>query len=182
MRLSVWIESGVLDDFRAVTAMDMQIPALVVSGTSHREQVRAAHEALDRFAEAYPDAVPTLCAWISAQLPAQVDEAGALPTDANTKASSGRRCVRSTTNERSDILSPVIVAATAAALDPDCPHSVWAAMVRMAEAIDKPAPLIGYSSDGIQYAGRKYQAAGTPDVLTAKLLADRMRRKRNRIQ
>lgn len=84
-------------------------------------------------------------------------------------------------SERSDILSAVISAAALDALDPACPHSIWAAMVRMAEAKDKPAPLIGFSPDGIQYAGHQYQAEGIPDILTFKNFADRMRRKRKLI-
>ncbi len=158
--------------------MDMQPPPVVASGTAPQEHVRAAHDALDRFAAAYPDAVPRLAAWITAQLPEQVDDIGRFPLSAGSEALSHGRSVRSTTTaERCDVLAPVIRAAKDAALDPLSPQGVWAVMVRMAE--DRQPPLLGYSSDGIQYAGRQYQAEGIPDVLTFKNLSDRMRRKRS---
>jgi hypothetical protein len=156
--------------------MDLQ-PPFAGAGTAPLADVRTAHETLDRFAAAYPDAIQALSAWIAAQLQAQVDENGAFPAKGSAHASSGERYMRSTTcAERSDILAPVIKAAGAAALDPTSPQSVWAIMVRMAE--DRQPPLLGFSSDGIQYAGRQYQAEGVPDVLTFKNLADRMRRRR----
>lgn len=163
-----------------MTAMDME-SAFVVTGDAHQDHVRAAHESIDRFAAAYPDAVQALSAWISAQLPAPADEARIPPAKARCRASSSARPVSPSTGlERSDVLSSVIRTAQTTALDPCCSQSVWAALVKMAEAKDKPAPLIGFSPEGIQYAGRLYQAEGIPDVLTFKNLADRMRRRRNR--
>lgn len=155
--------------------------AFVATDAVHQDHVRTAHETMDRFVAAYPDAVQALSAWIAAQLPAQANEAEIPPAKAHCKASCRASLVKPATRpERSDILSPVIRTAQATALDPCCSQSVWAALVKMAEAKDKPAPLIGFSPEGIQYAGRLYQVEGVPDVLTLKNLADRMRRKRNR--
>jgi hypothetical protein len=78
-----------------------------------------------------------------------------------------------------DILSAVIDAACRFALDPECAHSVWAEIIRMANQPNPPAPLLGHSSDGVTYTGHEYQRAGVPDVLTFKMLADRLRRRSN---
>lgn len=64
------------------------------------------------------------------------------------------------------------------ALDRDDPNSVWAALGQLAET--KTGAMIGFSSDGVQYRGKKYQESGVPDVFTLKSLRARMRRARGR--
>lgn len=71
-------------------------------------------------------------------------------------------------------LNAEVQIAKARALDNDDPHSVWAELIKMAEK--QEGLFIGYSSDGLQYKGKKYQDTGTPDVFTLKALRDRMRR------
>ncbi len=80
---------------------------------------------------------------------------------------------------RGNILKAVIKKAETTATDADDPESVWAELVKMAEN-NPPAPLIGYSSDGIQYRGAKHQDSGEPDVFTKKNLRERMRRAKAR--
>jgi hypothetical protein len=55
---------------------------------------------------------------------------------------------------------------------------IWQELTKLAEA--KFGALIGFSSDGIQYRGRKYQKDGEPDVFTFKNLRDRMGRAKAR--
>ncbi len=81
---------------------------------------------------------------------------------------------------RSNPLDAIIVQATNAALAPDDSQSVYAEMVKLAESKEKPAPLHGYSPDGIQYRGKKYAETGEPDTFTAKNLRDRMARAKAR--
>lgn len=54
--------------------------------------------------------------------------------------------------------------------------NVWSELTKLAERAT--GAMIGYSSDGIQYRGRKHQSDGIPDVFTFKNLRDRMARKR----
>ena len=79
---------------------------------------------------------------------------------------------------RSNILNPIIDAAKKTAAQPDQPQSVWAELVTLAELKNPQPPLIGYSSDGIQYRGKRYEKTGEADVLTSKNLRDRMKRER----
>lgn len=81
---------------------------------------------------------------------------------------------------RSNPLDAVIDLATKTAVAPDDSQSVYAKMVTLAEAENKPAPLVGYSSEGIQYRGKKYEETGEPDTFTAKNLRDRMARAKAR--
>lgn len=81
-------------------------------------------------------------------------------------------------NKRQTILDHVIAQAKKNAADGNSSQSVWAELVKMAEQDKKPTPLIGYSPEGIQYSGKKYQVSGEPDVLTLKNLRDRMARKK----
>lgn len=83
-------------------------------------------------------------------------------------------------NNRSNALAAVIASAINTAVAPSDSHSVWAELVKLAELESKPAPLLGYSSDGIQYRGKKYEENGVPDVFTAKNLRDRMARAKAR--
>ncbi|UTV56092.1 hypothetical protein [Burkholderia arboris] len=55
---------------------------------------------------------------------------------------------------------------------PDNPESVWGEFTKMAE--EKWGILVGYSSDGVQYRGKQYEATQVPDVFTKKNLRDRM--------
>lgn len=59
-------------------------------------------------------------------------------------------------------------------LTPGDPTTVWSELIKLAE--EKHGSMIGYSSDGIQYKGRKYKATGEPDVFTLKNLRERMER------
>ena len=79
---------------------------------------------------------------------------------------------------RNNALSAVMRAAMARALDPADAHSAWAVVCAMAELRDKPPPLIGFTAEGVQYAGKDYQESGFPDVLSFKAFADRFRRLR----
>lgn len=81
---------------------------------------------------------------------------------------------------KTNILAAVIELATRNAVAPEDNNSVWAAMVKLADSDDKPAPLHGYSSDGIQYLGNSYQQTGIPDIFTKKHLRDRLRRAKTR--
>lgn len=72
-------------------------------------------------------------------------------------------------------LDAVIERAKQQAIDPKDYHSVWAALVKIAES-ECPPPLCGYSSDDIQYKGRQYEASGIPDVFTKNALRMKMNR------
>ncbi|MFM0170614.1 hypothetical protein PQR33_14950 [Paraburkholderia sediminicola] len=61
---------------------------------------------------------------------------------------------------------------------PDNLKSVWGALTKMAEK--GWGDLVGYSSDGVQYRGKKYKETQVPDVFTEKNLSDRLRRARTR--
>ena len=64
------------------------------------------------------------------------------------------------------------------AIDAENPTSVWVTLTEMAEA--QAGSLIGFSSDGVQYRGKNYQATGVPDVFKLKNLRDRMGRAKTR--
>lgn len=66
------------------------------------------------------------------------------------------------------------------ALKKNEPASVWAELVKMAEAKPPVGALIGFSSDGIQYRGPKYQAKGEPDTFTVRNLRNRLAREAKR--
>lgn len=108
---------------------------------------------------------------------------GAVKVGANETTPSERQAATITTHRlkaRSNMLDAVIELATGTALAPDNNQSVWAELVKLAESKDRPAPLIGYSSDGIQYRGKKYQESGEPDTFTLNNLRDRMTRAKKR--
>lgn len=79
---------------------------------------------------------------------------------------------------RTRVLDAEIEKAKASALDASKPSSVWAELIKMAE--QQEGLLIGHSSDGLQYKGKKHQDTGAPDVLTLSALRNRMRRDRAR--
>ncbi len=130
--------------------------------------------------------------WIDEYEQARIDE---LPADAGSKddavkvgagataLAEPKQAAIITTHRlktRSNPLDAVIDLATKTAVAPDDSQSVYAKMVTLAEAENKPAPLVGYSSEGIQYRGKKYEETGEPDTFTAKNLRDRMARAKAR--
>jgi|APMI01.1.fsa_nt_gi hypothetical protein len=60
------------------------------------------------------------------------------------------------------------------AANPQDYHNVWAELCKMAESNPPPPPLIGFSSDGVQYKGNKYQSSGEPDIFTKDALRKKM--------
>jgi hypothetical protein len=81
---------------------------------------------------------------------------------------------------RTHALDAVIGLATKTALASEDHHSVWAELVKLAESKGRPAPLAGYSSDGIQYRGKLYEEKQEFDIYTKKNLRDKMARDRAR--
>lgn len=77
-------------------------------------------------------------------------------------------------NREAAILNTEIAQAKAKAPDPEATASVWGELTKLAES--KFGVMIGFSSDGIQYRGKKYQATQEPDVFTLNNLRDRMYR------
>jgi hypothetical protein len=75
-------------------------------------------------------------------------------------------------------LQTEIALAAANAVNAEDPKSVWVALTLMAE--NGTGAMIGFSSDGIQYRGKKYQSSGLPDVFTFKNLRERMKRAKTR--
>jgi hypothetical protein len=75
---------------------------------------------------------------------------------------------------RSNVLDAVIKLAKESATAPSDYQSVWAELVSLAESKSPPAPLAGYSSDGIQYRGKRYELEQVPDVFTKDNLRKRM--------
>lgn len=72
------------------------------------------------------------------------------------------------------ILTTEINHAKANTSAPDDAASVWNELTKLAES--KFGVMIGFSSDGIQYRGRQYQATQEPDVFTRRNLRERMTR------
>jgi len=62
--------------------------------------------------------------------------------------------------------------AMSTAIDSADAMAVWTVLGKLAET--QYGSLIGFSSDGIQYMGKNYQANGTPDIFTFKNLRQRM--------
>ncbi|MYM39171.1 hypothetical protein [Duganella qianjiadongensis] len=75
-------------------------------------------------------------------------------------------------------LSAEIAEAKKRALDGEKATSVWAELVKMAEG--KYGAMVGFSSDGIQYRGKKYRDEQVPDVLTERAFRARMSRAKAR--
>lgn len=76
---------------------------------------------------------------------------------------------------RATYLRAEIAEARRLAKDPDDSMSVWTELVKLAEK--RYGALAGYSSDGVQYCGKKHQATGEFDVLKKKGLRERMGRR-----
>lgn len=81
-------------------------------------------------------------------------------------------------NREATILSAEIDQAKELCRDPDSAICVWDELTKLAE--QKVGPMVGFSSDGIQYRGKQYQATQEPDVFTYKHLRDRLRRAETR--
>lgn len=94
-----------------------------------------------------------------------------------------KQAVTITTNRLKTRIHPldaVIGLATKTALAKDDHQSVWAELVKLAESEARPAPLAGYSSDGIQYKGKVYEEKQEFDIYTKKNLRDKMARDKAR--
>ncbi len=72
------------------------------------------------------------------------------------------------------ILTAEINQAKEIALNPQDAQCIWGELCKLAES--KTGVMIGYSSDGVQYRGKKYQKDGVPDVFTLQNLRHRIKR------
>lgn len=77
---------------------------------------------------------------------------------------------------RSNPLKAVIDKAKSLAEDPSDTHSVWAALSKLAQENNRPAPLLGYA----EAEGVKWDDNGTVKFFTKKNLTDRLRRANTR--
>jgi len=87
-----------------------------------------------------------------------------------TSKSSG--ITRHTLGTRSNPLTAVIEKAKSSATNPDDMHSVWAEFVKLAQASNRPAPLLGFADA----EGVKWDNNGTVKFISKKNFADRLRR------
>ena len=71
---------------------------------------------------------------------------------------------------RRNVLDAVIEQAKKSAISPSDYHSVWAALVSLAESKDRPAPLLGY----VEEDGVKYQGSGKVEFFKKDSLRKRM--------
>jgi hypothetical protein len=77
-------------------------------------------------------------------------------TGDGSPTSSTPRTVLRTTRNKSGALDAVIQLARSRAVDPNDPQSGWASLVKIAEAPDRPAPLLGYAEgEGVLYLDTK---------------------------
>lgn len=105
-----------------------------------------------------------------------VDSGGMAPNEPKPAATITKHRI----GARSHTLDAVIRLAAKTAVAPDDHQSVWAELVTLAESENKPAPLAGYSSDGIQYKGKTYEEKQEFDIYTKKNLRDKMARDKAR--
>lgn len=77
---------------------------------------------------------------------------------------------------RSNPLKAIIDKAKESATDQADPHSIWAALVQLAQSKNPPAPLVGFADA----EGVKWDDSGTVKFLTKKALGDRLRRAKAR--
>ena len=118
------------------------------------------------------------CEWISPQL---VTDSVATEASKNQQAipKSATRVVTSDTKKRRFPLDDPIDAAIEA-------HgykvqSIWAQLIEWATSGSKPfIELIGFTEEGIQYRGRKFQTDGICDILTRNQLSERVRKRKNK--
>lgn len=97
----------------------------------------------------------------------------------NTTHPEGTEATKITKNSlktRSNPLRAVIDMARSLSLDKSDYHSVWAALVKLAEDTNRPAPLLGYADD----EGVKWDKNGTTEFLTKKALTSRLSRAKAR--
>lgn len=95
---------------------------------------------------------------------------------ADPRQDNSARTVKHSLGTRSNALSAVIDQAKALALDGDDPHSVWAALVKLAQDVNRPPPLLGYADE----EGIKWDKSGTPAFLTKKAFDGRWARAKAR--
>jgi hypothetical protein len=100
------------------------------------------------------------------------------PTSENTEPASVSGKVISNRPQRVHPLTAEIAEAQRRAPEPGNQQSVWGELQKLAE--HGFGILIGYSSDGVQYRGKKHKATGEYDVFTLKNLADRLYREKMR--
>jgi hypothetical protein len=74
-----------------------------------------------------------------------------------------------------DAMSAPIEAAIAEAIDPNCVHSVWAALKAIAKREDRQAPLLGVTDDGTLI---RYDGQNKIDLFAFKQLKLRLERQR----
>ncbi|WP_446900901.1 hypothetical protein [Burkholderia sp. YIM B11467] len=98
--------------------------------------------------------------------------------EADQARNSGPRVVitKRSIGTRSNPLKAVIEKAKSSAADPSDNHSVWAALVKLAQDANRPAPLLGYADA----EGVKWDDNGTVKFFTKRNLADRARRAKAR--
>ena len=113
---------------------------------------------------------PELCALAESILTTQ-----SKPPVSPTAAKPSKPFTHKIKNRAEAILTPEITQAKVKAPDPNSVASVWGELTKLAES--GFGVMIGFSSDGIQYRGRKYQADQIPDVFTRRNLRERMTRK-----
>lgn len=77
---------------------------------------------------------------------------------------------------RGNSLTAIIEMAKSLAVDPSDTHSVWAALIELANWNNRPAPLVGY----VDGEGVKWVVDGAVKFLTRRNLADRLRRAKTR--
>lgn len=157
--------------------------------------------ALDQWGEALSDAISRgdiaaankggntllahadLCAWAQKQgygwpfaAPKPVAVKAVQPAAPEPKAAVSARTVKHTLRTRSDGMSAVIAQAKALALDGNDPHSVWAALVKLAQDENRPPPLLGY----VDGEGVKWDQSGTIVFQTKKAFRGRWTRAKSR--
>ncbi len=80
-----------------------------------------------------------------------------------------------TTTGRRDVISPVIDDAIEEAGSTDY-QKVWAVLYKWADSQSSPPPLLGVSSDGITYAGKRHMETGEADTIKYEDLKKRIKR------
>lgn len=95
---------------------------------------------------------------------------------ANSSPHEDARTVKHTLRTRSDGLSAVIAKAKALALDGNDPNAVWAALVKLAQDVNRPPPLLGY----VDGEGVKWDQSGTIVIQSNKAFRARWARAKSR--
>jgi hypothetical protein len=118
-----------------------------------------------------------LCAWAQRQCYAwpfaapNPADAEAVNAVAPCPANSGR-ALKHTLGTRNTPLNAVIDRAKTLALDGNDSHSVWAALVKLAQDVNRPPPLLGYADE----EGIKWDKNGTVSFFTKKAFDGRWTR------